>query len=95
MADALHHRFAGRARVLALALHESPAAADRERLRLGLAVPVADGAAVRATYAVDTFPRFYVVDAAGTLGWQFDGFGPEVGFLAREQVERALAAVPP
>ena len=95
VADALHQRFASRALVLALALHEPPAAADRERLRLTLAVPVADGAAVRATYAVETFPRFFMVDTNGTLAWQFDGFGPEVGFLAREQVERALKARSP
>lgn len=95
VADALHARYGGRAAVLALALHEPPATADRERERLNLAVPVADGSAVRAAYAVETFPRFFVVDAAGTLAWQFDGFGPEVGFLAREQVERALEAVTP
>ncbi|MFO0851968.1 MAG: hypothetical protein U0871_25885 [Gemmataceae bacterium] len=86
VAEALHLAFPGQ--VAAVAIADSPAAArQREALKLG--VPVYDGTAVRAAYGVVAFPQFLVVDAAGRLAWRFDGYGPEVGYLAKQEMDRA------
>lgn len=86
VAEALHLAFPGRVAAVAIA---DPSAAARQREALKLGVPVYDGTAVRATYGVVAFPQFAVVDAAGRLAWRFDGYGPEVGYLAKQEMDRA------
>ena len=88
VAEALHAHAAGRANVLGVAVLEDPTAADRQRADLKLTVPLVDGRAVAGLYALDAYPKFFVLDARGALAWQFDGYGPETGFLAREQLDR-------
>lgn len=90
IADALQKRYATRAVVAPLAVFAAAAAGEKDRDRLKLSVPVYDGTAAGRVYGVDTFPRFLVIDAAGTLRWAFTGVGPEVGFLVREQVDALL-----
>ena len=51
-------------------------------------MPLVDGRAVAGLYALDAYPKFLVLDARGALAWQFDGHGPETGFLVREQLDR-------
>ena len=88
--EALHKKFRDQATVTALAIGAGSEEANRQRENLKLTIPILDGTAVRSTYAVQTYPRFYVVDATGTLTWQFDGYGPETGFLVKEQLEKLL-----
>jgi len=90
--EALQTRYAGRLEIAGLTVHERPEIAARQRERLKLTVSVCDGDALRGTYAVDGYPRIFVVDAAGTLAARFDGFGAETGWLVHEQVQRLLAA---
>ena len=70
-------------------LPTSSGAASVELLApLRLTVPILDGAAVRATYGVDTYPKFFVVDTEGLLTWQFNGFGAETGYLVKRELEK-------
>jgi len=92
VAEALHAHAAGRASVVGVAVLEGPAVAERQRAELKLTVPLLDGRGVAALYAVDSYPKFLVLDAAGVLAWQFDGYGPETGFLVREQLDRLTVA---
>jgi peroxiredoxin len=90
VAEALHKKYADRAAVVALAVSAGADAAERQRDELKLTLPVASGSSVRAAYDIDTYPKFFVVDGAGLLSWQFNGYGPEVGYLVKTQVERLL-----
>ena len=73
-----------------LAVYADPGAAAVQRTGLKLTVPVWDGGSARPVYAVDTFPRFLVIDPGGVLRWQFEGYGPEVGFLVKTELEKVL-----
>lgn len=90
LTESLHKRYAGKADVVAVAVGAGPAAAKRQADDIHLTVPVLDGTGVRDRYGIDTFPRFFVVDPAGTLTWQFDGYGNETAGLARREIERLL-----
>lgn len=89
--EALHRSYPERLAVVGLAIHGGPSAAAEQRERLKLTVPLAEGDGVKASYAVDGYPRFFVVDAAGTLTARFDGYGPETGWLVHEEVLKHLA----
>ncbi len=90
IAEALHRLYAGRLTVAALAVSAGAEEANRQRERMRLTVPVADGDEARTAYAVDSYPKFFVVDPSGLLAWEFDGVGPETGYLAKEEVEKLL-----
>jgi len=90
VAEALHDQYPDTLSVVALAVSAGPEDAVRQREALRLTVPVADGSGPRVAYAVDTYPKFFVVDPTGTLAWRFDGYGAETGYLAKEQVEKLL-----
>ncbi|HET6574619.1 MAG TPA: redoxin domain-containing protein [Fimbriiglobus sp.] len=90
VAEALYKLYADRLAVVALAVSAGPEEASRQREALTLTVPVADGSGPRPAYVVDTYPKFFVVDAAGSLAWRFDGYGAETGYLAKVQVEKLL-----
>jgi hypothetical protein len=83
IAEAVQKKFGAKARVAAFAVF-APA-------RTGSPIPVHDGTPAVESYSIETFPRFFVVDAAGVLKWTFAGVGNETGFLVREQVENLLA----
>jgi hypothetical protein len=89
VAEALHRRYDGRAWVAALAV-DGADAATRQREKLGLTVPVLDGSDLRETYEVETYPKFFVVDAKGLVAWRFDGFGDETGYLVKKELESLL-----
>lgn len=86
VAQALHHVFDRRITVAALAVSAQGANAERDALKLNLLV--ADGSGVRSTYGVEFYPQFLVVDPTGILRWRFVGFGAEVGYLVKQQVEK-------
>lgn len=90
VAQALHELYADRVAVVALAVSTGPEEANHQREELKLTVPVADGSGPRPAYAVDAYPKFFVVDPVGSLAWRFDGFGAETGYLAKVQVEKLL-----
>lgn len=88
VADALAKRFP-EVRILPLAVFADTSIATAQRTKLALTVPVYDGTPAVTPFGVDTFPRFLLIDAGGVLRWQFEGFGPEVGFLVKAEVEKA------
>lgn len=90
VAQALHDHFAGRAAVVAVAVGAGPDAADALSKDMKLTFPVVDGAGARDRYGIDTHPRFFALDSAGTVTWRFDGFGLETGYLAKQEVERLI-----
>jgi len=92
IADALSKKFGAKVRVAAFTVFAPASAGTRDRDRLKLAVPIYDGSAAEESYGIATFPRFFVLDAAGTLKWSLAGVGNETGFLVREQVEGLLAS---
>jgi hypothetical protein len=81
--------------VASFAVSGGAAAGAKDRDRLKLAVAVYDGSAAAAAYAVDSVPRFAVIDAGGKVLWTFSGVGTETGFLLREQVDRLARPIPP
>jgi hypothetical protein len=87
VADALDRRYAGKAVVVPLVVYGEVAAAEKDRDRLKLSVPLYDGAAVAPAYGVETVPRFAVIDAGGKVRWTFAGVGAETGFLVKQQVD--------
>ena len=82
VAEALAAKFP-RAAVLPLAVADFPAART-QRLAMKLRTRVYDGSAC----AVESWPRYLLLDAEGVLRWQFEGHGAETGYLAREELER-------
>jgi hypothetical protein len=91
VAEALYRKYAGKAVVVPLAVFADTKAARDQHAALKLTVPIRDGEAARQAYAVDTFPRFLLIDAGGVLRWQFEGYGAEVGYLVKTELERVLA----
>jgi hypothetical protein len=87
VADALARRFPT-VRVVPLAVFADREAAAGQRAELKLTLPVYEGSAAVGPFGIDTFPRFLLIDADGVLRWQFEGFGPEVGYLVRGELER-------
>ncbi|OWK43248.1 hypothetical protein FRUB_02847 [Fimbriiglobus ruber] len=91
VAEALSAVYAGRVSVAALAVAAGADAADRQRIAMRLTVPVLDGANAKDSYAIDGYPKFFVVGPDGTLVWQFDGYGGETGYLVKREVDKLLA----
>ena len=91
IADALRTKFGSKVHVAAFAVFAPSSAGIRDRDRLKLTVPIYDGSSAEAAYGIETFPRFFAIDAAGTLRWTFAGVGNETGKSLREQVESLLA----
>ncbi len=88
--EALHRKYADALAVVPLAVGK-PTKAAEQRATLKLTVPVFDGGEVRAAYAVESYPQFFVVDQKGLLRWAFDaGVGPEVGYLVKQEVDKLL-----
>jgi hypothetical protein len=94
IADGLRKRYGERITVVPLAVFAPTSAGEKDRDRLRLSLPMFDGSAAVAAYAVETFPRFLVVDAGGTVQWVFTGVGAETGFLAREHIDALLTPLP-
>ena len=95
VADALDRRYAGKAAVVTLVVAGDVADAAKARDRLKLGVALFDGTAAAAVYAVETVPRFAVIDAAGAVAWEFCGVGAETGFLVKQQVDSLVAPASP
>lgn len=88
--EALHRQYADAVAVVPLAVGK-PTRAAEQRATLKLTVPVFDGGEVRAAYAVESYPQFFVSDQKGLLRWAFDaGVGPEVGYLVKQEVDKLL-----
>ena len=91
IAEAVQQKFGSRIAVVPLSVFAKLEAGMADRDRLKLAVPVYDGTAAEPAYGIESFPRFFAIDASGKLRWTFTGVGPETGYLLREQVESLLS----
>lgn len=91
IAEALAKRYRETATILPLAIGTKPEVAAEQRAELKYRVPVFDGSEVRSAYRIETFPQFFIVDGQGKLNWSFDaGVGPEVGYLVKEALDKAI-----
>ena len=86
IADALHLKYGTRAVVVPLTVWGGA----KERDRRKLTVPVYDGTQAEAAYAVESVPRFVLVDGGGVVRWAFRGVGDETGYSARAELDRLL-----
>ncbi len=91
IAEAVQQKFGSRIAVVPLSVFAKLEAGMADRDRLKLAVPVYDGTAAETAYGIESFPRFFAIDASGKLRWTFTGVGPETGYLLREQVDSLLS----
>ena len=90
IAEALHRKFSGKVVVLPLIAAGDSEAAFTEWNRRKLTVPLFAGAALRERYRIDSYPRFFLLDAKGILQYRFDGVGNETGFLLCRELQRML-----
>lgn len=89
--EALHRKHGQSIAVIPMAIHRSTVDAAAERADRKLSVPVYSGERVMQAYAIESFPRFFVVDEQGVLRWTFDaGIGPEVGYLVDQEVGKLM-----
>jgi hypothetical protein len=95
VADALAKRYTGSIVVVPLVVFGDVSEAERERDRMKLTVPLFAGGSAATVYGVETVPRFAVIDAAGKVHWTFAGVGAEIGFLAREELDRLIPPASP
>jgi peroxiredoxin len=87
-AQKLHTSYARVAHVLALSVSDDRAAVLAQVKALGLTFPIAHGAGLRISYAVETTPKIILIDSAGTvrggyLGWGSETAGEVLGELRR------------
>lgn len=90
IAEALHRRYSGKAVVLPLIVTTDAETAYAEWQQRKLSVPLFAGAFLRERYGIDSYPRFFLVDANGILRNRFEGVGNETGFLLRRELEALL-----
>lgn len=90
IAEALHEQYHEQATVVPLAILVEPEQAGAQADKLSLSVPVYDGRSAQSIYALKTFPRIYLVDPQGTIRWDFEGYGPEVGYLLKTELEKLV-----
>jgi hypothetical protein len=95
VADALHQKYGSRAAVVPLTVFGDAAAGAKNRDRRKWTVPVYDGSKAETVYAVESVPRFAVIDGAGVVRWTFTGVGAETGHSARVELDRLLTPASP
>jgi thioredoxin-related protein len=60
----------------------------KEQAEMKWELPLAEGKQLRATYAIDSYPVFLIIDRQGMLAGRIDGYGHETGFLVKQQLEK-------
>ncbi len=90
VAAALHERHGAGLAVVVQSVYEPPSVAAPLLSGVPAGVAVVDATPHLEVLCVRGYPRFDVLDRAGKLAWQFDGVGPEVGFLVEQQVRRLI-----
>jgi hypothetical protein len=79
--------------VVGLSVAGSPEAVRRQREEMGLTFPILDGAGLRVSYAVETTPKFVVLDASNVVRGSWLGWGHETPQEVQEELRRWMAPV--
>jgi len=95
IANALHEKYGTRAAIVPLAVFGNLTAGIKDRDRRKLTVPIYDGEQAETAYAVESVPRFAVIDKEGVVKWTFCGVGAETGYSTRKQLDSLLAPTAP
>ena len=90
VAQALQDRFGSRTQIIAAAIGDAATVARTQHQKLKLSIPLVDGRAARSRYGVLFHPQFFVIDADGNVAAHQEGFGPETGYLLKEEMETLL-----
>jgi peroxiredoxin len=88
--EQLASHFDSKLTVAALTVDQGFDQARQEQSKHKLTLPIADGTGLRAHYDIQYYPQFFLIDAQGILVWQFEGFGGELGYLAKKEVKKVL-----
>ncbi|MCI0700577.1 MAG: peroxiredoxin family protein [Planctomycetia bacterium] len=95
IADALHQKYGTRAAIIPLVVSDDVVSGLKDRDRRKLTVPIYDGTQAETAYAVESVPRFVVIDKEGVVKWTFSGVGAETGYSTRVELERLLPLTSP
>ncbi len=79
--------------VVGLSVAGSAEMVRRQRGDMGLTFPILDGAGLRVSYAVETTPRFVLLDASNIVRGSWLGWGHETAEEVREELRRWMAPV--
>jgi hypothetical protein len=77
--------------VVGLSVAGSPETVRRQHHELGLTFPILDGAALRGSYAVETTPKFVLLDGANIVRGSWLGWAHETPEEVREELKRWMA----
>jgi hypothetical protein len=89
-AEGVQDLYRGRMTVLALAVSDDGDGVRRQREGLKLSYPVLCGTGLRRTYALDSMPKFYVLDAAGVVRGSYVGWGLDTQESVAEELRACL-----
>jgi peroxiredoxin len=89
-AQRVHQSYADRVAVVGLAVG-SPAQVKAQREELGVTFTILDGSGMRISYAVETTPKFVVLDGANIVRGAWLGWGRETPGEVVEEVKRWLS----
>ncbi len=84
---------AHRLTVVGLSVAGSPEVVRHQREQLGLAFPILDGAGLRVSYAVETTPKFVLLDSSNVVRGSWLGWGHETPQEVREELRKWMAPV--
>jgi peroxiredoxin len=87
-AQHLADRHRGAAVVIGLAMSDDGDKIRRQADSLQLSLPLLNGLGLRQTYAVDSTPKFVVIDGAGILRAAYTGWGRETADEITEELDR-------
>jgi hypothetical protein len=77
--------------VVGLSVAGNPEVVRRQHDELGLTFPILDGTGLRIGYAIETTPKFVVLDAANIVRGSWLGWGHETPEDVREELKRWMA----
>jgi peroxiredoxin len=86
--ETYHHRVS----VLGFAVSDDYEKIRRQYQSLQLRFPVLSGKGLRQSYLVEATPKFVIIDAGGIVRGIFDGWGPEIPEVVRDDLRKCVQA---
>jgi peroxiredoxin len=89
-ARGVHTRFNGGVTVFGLSVTDDANTARKQRAELDLGFPILSGSGLRISYAVETTPKFILIDATGVLRGAYLGWGHETAAEVMTEIRQCL-----